>query len=587
MAANDVNISDLTFDGIKQSLIDYLKTQDTFTDYDFEGSAIRTLVDLLAYNTFYYGYYANMMANEMFLDTAKLTSSLISLTKPLGYLVSDYQSAKISIKLNNINYANQISPFSIFRGTDVSGKQYFFYNVDSINVLQSGTSNYQTDYFDVYESKSSIFRQLISIDSNTQSFIIPNKEIDPNTIKIDVRYSGQGPYVPWKSYLENPDVVLSSNTEIFFIERVRNGYKINFGKNTSSDISSVGKTIQSTDTVYVSYLVSSGNLGNNISNLTFISDSLDQNIKKSNTQLLIVSPSSGGRSEPNLDQIRFFAPKTFARQNRLVTKNDYYAIMNELGYGTSENPDFSFKIFGGDEATPPVYGRVFVSIIGISPTDRIQEINQILSTLKDKSVVSILPEYLEPTEVSVFINAAFELENSNEVSVSQRALNSAQAALAFQYSQKKYNRNINKLDVMTLIKNSSSGIDLFPQDVSISYSLNIAPISESLGSFGRRISVKNKLSSVEISGANTNYIAKTSPDTGKHLYLYDGNTIVPGDPIGEVYFDEGIIFIYPQITSNSLKIFIKTPNDSFVSKDQLVTFVNNPNTDIKLTIREA
>lgn len=92
---------------------------------------------------------------------------------------------------------------------------------------------------------------------------------------------------------------------------------------------------------------------------------------------------------------------------------------------------------------------------------------------------------------------------------------------------------------------------------------------------------------MEITGANTNYIAKTASDTGKYLYLYDGETIVPGDPIGEVYFDEGIIFIYPQITSNSLQIYIKTPNDSFVSKDQLVTFIKDPVNDINLIIRET
>ena len=586
MAANDVNISDLTFDGIKQSLIDYLKTQDTFRDYDFEGSAIRTLVDLLAYNTFYYGYYANMMANEMFLDTAKLTSSLISLSKPLGYLVSDYKSAKTTIKLNNIQYADEISPFSIFRGTDVSGKQYFFYNVDPIDVSASGISNYQTNYFDVYEAKSSIFRQLIAVDLDSQSFTIPNKDIDPTTIRIDVRYTGQGQYVSWKSYILNQDMVLTSDTEVFFVERIRNGYKVNFGKYTSSDISSVGKIIETADKVYVSYLVSSGNLGNNISNLIFISDSLNQNIKKSNTQLLIVSPSSGGRSQPNLDEIRFFAPKTFAKQNRLVTKNDYYGIMNEMGYGINQNPDLSFKIFGGEEATPPVYGRVFVSIIGVSPTNRIQEINQVLSTLKDKSVVSILPEYLEPTEISVAIDASFSLQNSDIPFVSERALSSVTASLTAEYSTKSFNRSINKLDVMTLIKNSSPGIDVLDQDISISYSMNIAPISESLGSYGRRISTKNKLSSVEITGVNTIYRAKTSSNTGKYLYLYNNNSIV-GNPIGEVYFDEGIIFIYPQITSSSLQIFIRTPNDLFVSKDQLVTYVKNPTSDITLRIREA
>ena len=231
--ANNINISDLTFEGIRDSLIEYMKGQEIFKDYNFEGSGIRTLIDLLAYNTFYYGYYSNMVANEMFLDTAKLENSIISLTKPLGYLVSSYNSAKATIKMTGLNpNVSEISAFSVFRGLDISGRPYFFYNINPAEISQSETSSnfYETDYFDVYEGKGAVTRQLVNVDLETQSFILPGIEIDPRTIVIEVGDISGNNLVRWDSYLLNPETSVGPNTEVFFLERLKRGYGVNFGK---------------------------------------------------------------------------------------------------------------------------------------------------------------------------------------------------------------------------------------------------------------------------------------------------------------------------------------------------------------------
>lgn len=586
--ANDINISDLTFEGIRSSLVDYLKTQDTFKDYNFEGSGIKTLVDLLAYNTFYYGYYSNMIANEMFLDSAKLTNSMISLTKPLGYLVPGAISAKSTVRLRNTNPVQELSPFSSFRGRDISGRPYFFYNIDPVRVGETTPAFSETGYFDVYEGKSVVFRQLIPVDPEDQSIFLNDVNIDPRTIKIEVSENGEGELVSWINYLLYPETIITSDTEIFFLERVRDGYNLNFGKYTFSDSGSAGKQIGELDEVYISYLVSSGSAANGLSNLTFIGDSIPTNdIAKSSTQLEVFTSSLGGSSQPNLDEIRFFAPKSFARQNRLVTKNDYVAILNELGYQSNGNTDLKFKIFGGEETNLPVYGRVFVSILNLSAETQINEINQVISTLKDKSVVSILPEYIAPVEIRAFVTASFGLENDEVPFARQNALASVRSALKSVYSNKKFNTDFNKQEILNIIKNSYSGIEIFDTDIALNFQTAIAQSAQNVGSVGRRIDLKNKLSFVSVTGVNTAFTGKTDPSTGKHLYLYSNSSGErQGDPIGEVNFDQGVVIIYPEITSNSLTINFQVSTQTFFAKDQLVSWIQNSETDILLSIRE-
>lgn len=595
MAANDIQISDLTYDGIRNSLVNYLKTQDTFKDYNFEGSAIRTLVDLLAYNTFYYGYYANMIANEMFLDTAKLQSSLIALSKPLGYMVPGFMSARANLQLLNINLplSKQLSAFSTFKANDATGKPYFFYNITPVPIEQISGSNYRTAEFTVYEGKSAVIRQLIAVDLANQNFKLSGVDIDPRTITIEVKYSGATAYTKWESYYLNPEVVIGNNTEVFFPERTTNGYKINFGKYSSADTTSVstGKLILQGDEVYVSYLISSGSDGNNISNFSFVLDALGNSLKKANTTTKRITVSLGGVAQPSPNEVRFFAPKTFARQNRLVTKNDYVAIMNELGYkSANDNPDFKFKIFGGEEMSPPIYGRLFVSILGIDPTTGQNEINQVLSTLKSKSVVTILPEYLSPVEAKMTLDITYAIPNRTSARAAQ-SIAAVQSTLSSNYTAKKFNRNVNKLEIAELLRNSFSNLRVFPENIKLRFRVNIAEIAEGLGSVGRRVNIRNKIkkpigSNFTIEAVTSSGTSiKNSAETGKFLYVYNSQGIRQSIVAGEVNYNDGVVIIYPEITSNALTFFFELEDDIFTAKDQLVCYLPSAGpSDVTLTV---
>lgn len=581
--ANNIQISDLTFDGIRSSLVNYLKQQDTFTDYNFEGSGIRTLLDLLAYNTFYYAYYANMMANEMFLDTAKLENSMISLTKPLGYVVSSYTSAKATVRLNNVNSTiSSLSPFSVFRGTDISGRPYFFYNTRSIptGVNASSPGTYRTDYFDVYEGKAATVRQLVSVDLTTQSFSLPGIDIDPRTILVEVGDVNGNNLVAWDSYLLNPDSVVGPDTEVFFVERTKTGYNVNFGRYTSNDIGnlSTGKQISSQNTVYVSYLVSSGSGGNGVANITFVSDARNQQITTATTETEISIIARGGVSTPDLDEIRFFAPKSFARQNRLVTKNDYYAILNELGYGAGGLPEFTYKIFGGEEATPPAYGRVFVSIIGLSDSTsftQANQINEVLSVLKSKSVVSILPEYLPPIEMGVILEINATHPDSDVQTINGQIRQAILSALNAAYGIKKYDNSIIEQDVIEIIRKAYSGVQVNSSGVFLTIR---AIMPSAIISNERKMNFKSQLSSVSVSGFDGSV---TAQNNGKYLYLSNPANAAP---VGEVDLMNGVVTIYPNMTTNELTINAKFPNDTFIAKDEIVSYIKNSETDITITL---
>lgn len=589
--ANNINISDLTFEGIKDSLIEYMKGQDTFKDYNFEGSGIRTLIDLLAYNTFYYGYYANMIANEMFLDTAKLENSMISLTKPLGYVVSKFKSARATLKMSYLNSnVAEISPFSVFRTTNNGGRPYFFYNINSVEISQNENSAglYETDYFDVYEAKGAVVRQLVNVDLETQNFTLGGNEIDPRTIVVEVGDVDGKNLVRWESYYLNPETAIGPNTEVFFVERIKTGYKINFGKYSSNDITSLstGKLITNQDTVYVSYLISSGANGNNLSTMAFVSDSQRKQITTGSTELIVYIPSRGGVSTPDLDEIRFFAPKTFARQNRLVTKNDYYALLNELGYGSGDSPEFAYKVFGGEEASPPAYGRVFVSIIDLNPSDvsdfsKRNEINEVLSVLKTKSVVSILPEYLPPIEMGILLDISVAHSEAGRAGVGSKVKTAIKSVLSSEYGIKKYDRNVYVQDLIDTVKQAYTGLIVSPDSILVRI-VGISPTSGIMNE--RKINFKNQLNSVRIEGFDI--VDGYVQNIGKYLYYHNSKGVqIDNTPLGEVDFDNGIVTIYANITTNELTITVKPRDNNFLGKDELVNYIKDTEKDVTITLQ--
>ena len=354
----------LNFSDIKTSLTDYLKNQSVFSGYNFEGSTIQTLIDLLSYNTYYYAFYSNMMSSEVFLDSAQSINSIISLVKPLGYTVPGLKSSTSSITVDAA-----VPPYTKFNGVFGNGVYYSFYNKEELveNIVSTITEGELTLKSDISNS----------INLTNQTYMLDETDVDISTIRIYVTPSSGGE-TEWTNVNRFPN----NNEMVFYVERDGDIFTIQFGKENT-----LGKSILQTDTVTITYLTSSGTSANGINSFS----SNGYNITSKTT-------SAGGNDGPDINSIKFAAPKIFSSQDRAVTKNDYYGLLTENSMFDSAN---DFIVYGGDELYPPKYGRVFVSYdntITDAPT-----VTDIVSFLKNKNTLTIIPEYTIPKKIDIGI----------------------------------------------------------------------------------------------------------------------------------------------------------------------------------------
>ena len=354
----------LNFSDIKTSLTDYLKNQSVFSGYNFEGSTIQTLIDLLSYNTYYYAFYSNMMSSEVFLDSAQSINSIISLVKPLGYTVPGMKSSTSSITVDA-----EVPAYTKFNGVFGNGVYYSFYNKEklapeTVSTITEGELTLKSDISN-------------SINLTNQTYMLDETDVDISTIRIYVTPSSGGE-TEWTNVNRFPN----NNEMVFYVERDGDIFTIQFGKENT-----LGKSILQTDTVTITYLTSSGTSANGINSFS----SSVGNITSKTTSV-------GGNDGPDINSIKFAAPKIFSSQDRAVTKNDYYGLLTENSMFDSAN---DFIVYGGDELYPPKYGRVFVSYdntITDAPT-----VTDIVSFLKNKNTLTIIPEYTIPKKIDIGI----------------------------------------------------------------------------------------------------------------------------------------------------------------------------------------
>ena len=380
------NLTKLNFTDIKQSLTDFLKNQSIFVGYNFEGSVIQTLIDLLSYNTYYYAFYSNMMSNELFLDSVTRIESLVSLVKPLGYTVPGRKSSSTTLKLSSANPIS-MSRYSLFIAADSSGSYYNFYNTDIISSSEE-VDVLVTEAYELVSEKdiTSLF------DFTKQQYILDEENVDISTIRIEVKLSGQE-WVEWT----NVNFFPNNEGTIFYIERMGKIFTIELGK-----YNNLGKSLTEGDSIRISYLLSSGSAANDLFQFSQATVDVAQ----------VYSLTSGGNNGPDFDTIKFAAPKVFSAQERAVTKQDYVALLIKNNYISNIN---KVAIYGGDEIYPPKYGRVFISFL-----DGTFSRSEILSYLRDKNMLTVLPEYTFPPFLlpSVVASTTFRsISNSQKESI--------------------------------------------------------------------------------------------------------------------------------------------------------------------------
>ena len=428
-----INLTELDFEQIRTSLRTYLQKQDTVRDLNFEGSAVNFLLDLLAYNTLYYAHYANMISGECFLDSAQLEKSIISLVKPLGYVVPTKTSARTRIQLKNVTDPDTLTiPYSVsVRGKTPEGVDYQFWNIDSISLLD-GVPN-TTEYFSMYEgSYVSLSYGGDGFDFPDQKILIADLNMDVKTLRVSVSRQNAD-FVYWKFLDTYSGSFVSDSSNLYTIERTSSGFIIKFQTTSSSTANLIGG-----DIVNLEYLSSSGSNANGTSIFTAI-QTPEGSIIVNN------QPSFGGLDAPDLDEAKRVAPLVFSAQQRLVTKSDYYGFLAQLGYSDNVN------VWGGEDNSPPMYGRVLFSIAAIG-TDDNTEIQNIISLIKERSIITVLPEYIPPRAVVVSLKLNVNFNKDTVVSDPVTTVELIKSKLKEAYSTGGYNNSLTTSAIKTVVE---------------------------------------------------------------------------------------------------------------------------------------
>jgi hypothetical protein len=390
-----INFSNLDFDQIKSSLKEYLRANSNFTDYDFEGSNLSTIIDTLAYNTYITSYNANMVSNEVFIDSATLRENVVSLAKAIGYIPRSRKSSIATVSFFVDTSSLPITPLTLTlqRGlvctssTTFQGLSYSFNIIDS--VTKPVVNNIVTfDAIQVYEG--TYLTQTFTVDTNNpnQKFILSNAGIDVSSIRVTVRNTQNSTVTRQFSLSENL-IDIGSTSKVFFIQEIEDQrYEVIFGDGI------FGVKLENLNFIEVSYVISNGENGNGISNFVYAGRLLDNNdasVVESISEITTDIASNNGQDLESVDSIKKFAPRIYASQNRAVTAADYEAIVPTIFPETE-----SISVYGGETLNPPRYGKVFISIKPYNG-DFLSSIikDQIKTQLRKYTVAGIVTEIID------------------------------------------------------------------------------------------------------------------------------------------------------------------------------------------------
>lgn len=395
------NFTNLDFDQIKVSIQDYLRANSNFTDYDFEGSNLSVLIDMLAYNTYIASYNANMVSNEVFIDSATLRENVVSLVRNIGYVPNSRRAAKanVSFFVEVSDPATKVVTLKsgvVCNTLNFSRSSFVFSVLDDITVpVIDGIASF--DGIEIYEGSYINTNFTVLPNTTNQRFILENRGIDTRTIKVSVRDTSSSSSA--KKFINSSSILdVTATSRVFFIQEIEDErYEILFGDGV------FGEKLSENNYIQVSYLISSGSDGNGFSSFNFAGILVNEDGAPVNETVSLITtnlPSSGGAAIESINSIRNFAPRAYASQNRAVTASDYETLIPKI-YSEAE----SVSAFGGEELTPPQYGKVFITIkpfYGSFLSNAVKD--NIKFQLKKYSVAGIIPEildlkylYIEPT----------------------------------------------------------------------------------------------------------------------------------------------------------------------------------------------
>jgi len=406
-----VNFSNLDFNQIKQSIQDYLKANSDFTDYDYEGSNLATIIDTLAYNTYINSYNTNMVANEVFIDSATLRENVVSIARNIGYVPRSRRAAKAQISFT-VDTQGSGSVYATLKAGIVAitansfNRNSFTFSIPNditVPVRSDGTAEFFN--IDIYEG--TYITQDFTVSSRTpdQRYILDNQGIDSTLIQVSVKESESSTVSrTYKRFNTLYDI--KKNSAVYFLQEIENQqYELLFGDGI------FGIKLEEPNFVEAKYIISNGVDGNGLTDFNFAGNIVDEEgraLAPGASVITTETPSYGGDSIETVESIKRYATQIYSSQNRAVTSSDYEAIVPKV-YPEAE----SVSVYGGETLSPPVYGKVFITIkpySGVFISDSIKE--NITNSLKRFSVAGIIPEIIDLKYIYVEVNSSVYYNSS-------------------------------------------------------------------------------------------------------------------------------------------------------------------------------
>jgi len=523
-----LNFTSLDFDQIKTTLKEVLKTNDNFTDYDFEGSNLSSIIDLLAYNTYITSYNANMVANEVFIDSATLRENVVALARNIGYLPRSRRASTCNINFFVDTSTISANPSSLtLKAGPVAATANQFGNQSYVfNILEDETVSVTDGIadFQLTVSEGILVNQSFTYSSRNpnQRFILGNSGIDISTLKVGVRPTDTSTvkveYTQNVSLFDqNTNNVLSGSSTIYFVQEVEDEqYELIFGDGV------FGKALEDGNVVEISYLVCAGEEANRINNFTFsgklvyLQNSIENTITSGISLVTADLPSSGGQAIESVASIKKYAPQVYGTQDRAITANDYEVLIPNKIYTEAE----SISVFGGEELVPPQFGKVFISIKPRNGDYVSQAIKEnIKRDLRKYSVTGIVPEILDLKYLYVITNSKVYYntkQSSDAASISSVVQNNIQK-YADSSELNKYGTRFKYSKFLGIIDQSHPAITSNITSIQMRRDLRLAvdTFAEYAIDFGNHMHVQS------LSGYNIKSSAFRVLDITDDVYLFD------------------------------------------------------------------
>ena len=572
-----VNFANLDFDQVKTSLKEYLRANSTFTDYDFEGSNLSSIIDLLAYNTYITSYNANMVSNEVFIDSATLRENVVSLARNIGYVPKSRKaaSATVSFFIDCSNIIPTPSNITLKKGPVAStsgtfGNQSFVFSIVSditVPVLD-GIASF--DEISIYQGSLLTSNFTYSSRTPNAKFILPNTGIDTSLLNVSVKGTqGDTAKVTYSS--QNSLFDIDGTSKVYFLQEIEDErYQLIFGDGI------FGKALEEGNFIIADYIVCNGDSANGVNQFEFAGS---LNYTRNGTTYAVTDgislittdvSSKGGETIESVDSIKKFAPRIYASQNRALTANDYETLIPAKIYPETE----SISVFGGEELIPPQYGKVFISIkpkTGDFLPNLIKE--NIRMKLKKYAVAGIVPEILDLKYLYIEVDSKIYYNSnlaSTGASVSSTVSNNA-TKYAESSELNKYGARFKYSKFLNIIDQSDAAITSNITTVTMRRDLRAAlnTFAEYSIGFGNEFHIRSmdgyniKSSAFRISGIAQDVYISDIPNTNRtdgSLFLFTLPTPSSTTPtivrrnVGTINYEKGVITLNPiNVLSGKIK----------------------------------